>query len=174
MTWEEANLGTPAKLWTGNSFGSMHFEVLGHKLQILEPKPGRFYCDEKASEQDAERVVPQGQEFNIVGVRIASHEEREGVMYFIIEVTTIDGNSWKVYKRYNMFFDLREKCDRHGHTTSHSFPSKTLLKVTGEALDERRKSLDWYMTEMTEKARQPWGGVLRPVLTEFLSLAPED
>eukprot|EP01061_Rhynchopus_euleeides_P041314 TRINITY_DN7171_c0_g2_i1.p1 TRINITY_DN7171_c0_g2~~TRINITY_DN7171_c0_g2_i1.p1 ORF type:complete len:2989 (+),score=1239.68 TRINITY_DN7171_c0_g2_i1:95-8968(+) len=166
--WEETSLGEPVKVWAGNGFGSCHFQTVGHPLDVLEPRPGKWYADVEPAEDVPQQV--QEDAFEIMAARLLSHESRDGTTYYVVDVTSTFGESWKVYKRYNMFLDLRSRCKSLGHDTTCSFPSKTLLRVSGEALEERRKALDWYMTELVDKAKQPWGGVLRPFLTEFLQV----
>ena len=167
--WEETGLGEPVKVWAGNGFGSCHFQTVGHPLDVMEPRPGKWYAGEEPAEDEPE-ATKQEEQFEIMAARLLSHESRDSTTYFVIDVTSTFGESWKVYQRYNSFFELRARSKALGHETSCHFPSKTLLRVSGEALEERRKALDWYMTELVDKAKQPWGGVLRPLLTEFLQV----
>ena len=169
--WEETNLGEHVKVWAGNGFGSCAFQTAGHPLAMYEPRPGKWYADaEGAGKEAAKQKTKEERPFGIIAARLTSQEERNGTTYYVIEVSPTEGKPWKVFKRYNMFFDLRARCKDLGHDTACHFPSKSILRVSGEALEERRKALDWYMTEIVDKAKQTWGGALQPLLTEFLQL----
>eukprot|EP00659_Diplonema_papillatum_P010747 gene10747-16553_t len=167
--WEEANVGAPVKLVVGTGIGTMNFETGGHRGDFREIRPGKWYADFEGTEVDdtaKEEAVP----FDIIAARLPRTEERDGNTYYIVEVTASDSRTWQVQKRYDRFLELRIRCKDKGHDTPHSFPAKSLLKVSGKERDERRKACDWYITEMVDKARQPWGCTLRPILNEFLQL----
>lgn len=108
---------------------------------------------------------------NVLQVKIPAElmEVREGVTYFAVNVYPESGAAWRVLRRYNHFYDLRNLLVPKKALPGAPFPKKSLLACKGAALERRREALQLWLRRTLEQPEAtaphaPW----IPQLREFL------
>jgi len=115
---------------------------------------------------------PGQEHFKVAGVRIPETQTRDGVIFFGVDVTAQQaGKTWRVWKRYTMFEELKQKCEVYGiHGT---FPPKTWLPsraASAATVEQRKRQLQAWLHEMIEKAKTSRGSDLQPLINTFLDV----
>eukprot|EP00438_Fugacium_kawagutii_P004757 Skav203094 [mRNA] locus=scaffold447:165798:183615:+ [translate_table: standard] len=89
------------------------------------------------------------------------YRQRCGGPWFrsLIDVTSEEGRSWRVLRRYNDFWQLKEQL---GQSSRH-LPGapKHLFACSGAKLEERREQLELWLSSVIQQPRADWIGVLR-------------
>eukprot|EP01064_Diplonema_japonicum_P005504 TRINITY_DN13669_c0_g1_i1.p1 TRINITY_DN13669_c0_g1~~TRINITY_DN13669_c0_g1_i1.p1 ORF type:complete len:478 (+),score=47.52 TRINITY_DN13669_c0_g1_i1:45-1478(+) len=84
----------------------------------------------------------------INGVKLPYQEERDGTTWFAVDILSAGLEPYRIWKTYRMFLHLKQET---GFNRA-DFPKKSIAKCSGEALTERRKSLDYWMTALIENS----------------------
>jgi len=116
----------------------------------------------------AEQAQPQ---LLLAGVALPAGgvEERGDATYFRVEVTPADGRSpWTVRRRYQQFHELYTAVrPATNHLAAMSFPRRHLRPCVGERLENRRRGLETWLSEVVREAQSRQPGWLKP-LCDFL------
>eukprot|EP01064_Diplonema_japonicum_P028062 TRINITY_DN4232_c2_g1_i1.p1 TRINITY_DN4232_c2_g1~~TRINITY_DN4232_c2_g1_i1.p1 ORF type:complete len:616 (+),score=185.74 TRINITY_DN4232_c2_g1_i1:68-1849(+) len=94
---------------------------------------------------------PKG-EFKIASLSIPTYEIRDNVTFYIVEVTTIDGQKWSLPRRYSMFSALNDSITPPGHA-SPLFPPKVWVKMSAAQSEQRRTQLGIWLNDVLMKAK---------------------
>lgn len=107
------------------------------------------------------------QPLGVCGVRLpaALLEERASVRFFAIDVTSEEGRSWRVMRRFNDFWQLKEQLGPSARKLPGApFPRKLLFACSGDKLEQRREQLELWLGSVIQQPRADWIGVLRVFL----------
>lgn len=107
------------------------------------------------------------QPLGVCGVRLpaAFLEERASVRFFAIDVASEEGRAWRVMRRFNDFWQLKEQLGPSARKLPGApFPRKLLFACSGDKLEQRREQLELWLGSVIQQPRADWIGVLRVFL----------
>eukprot|EP00435_Cladocopium_sp_Y103_P057138 s822_g19.t1 len=107
------------------------------------------------------------QPLGVCGVRLpaAFLEERASVRFFAIDVMSEEGRAWRVMRRFNDFWQLKEQLGPSARKLPGApFPRKLLFACSGDKLEQRREQLELWLGSVVQQPRADWIGVLRVFL----------
>jgi len=120
--------------------------IVGHTSRIVNTKSGRPIV--LAHETSNATEAPETKRFN--GQTVSD----EKVTYFVMKVA-LQGREWDVVKRYKEFEALRNFLVLQSPTpalvdANQCFPGKSIWRVTGKGLDQRRRNLELYLRSIVD------------------------
>lgn len=89
------------------------------------------------------------------------------VTFFAIDVRTVPGQAWRVWKRFSQFDDCRRRMKPVATLPLPAFPSKGFGKASGEKLAQRQAQLRDWLHEVVGRAAAGDEG-LRDAVSHFL------
>ena len=112
----------------------------------------------------------------IESVVLKDHEDRQGTVFYSIDVTLTEGGaSFRVWKSYSMFRELCTTCSHlvlgtnafNGFPPKHVNPVKMMTHDKASLLRERHSALAAWFEGMVQRCKKDYE-MLRPALREFL------
>eukprot|EP01060_Flectonema_neradi_P022174 TRINITY_DN3045_c0_g2_i3.p1 TRINITY_DN3045_c0_g2~~TRINITY_DN3045_c0_g2_i3.p1 ORF type:complete len:632 (+),score=157.75 TRINITY_DN3045_c0_g2_i3:72-1967(+) len=111
-----------------------------------------------------------GETVRVQSVSVCDTQVLDTVTYYIVQVSMTNGKSWKLQKRYSVFDTLHQKFSNAGYPGSN-FPPKSMFKVSGQGIEQRRAQLNMWLSDLVEKAKVEHRPMeLRAALMDFLEL----